>query len=103
MQPVLDFTVPARFDGVTYEPALDRTRLTAQVKIVWALMLDRRWRSLHEIHQQCGAPEASISARLRDLRKTRFGGHMVNRRRRTIEAGTWEYQLVPNPACRVVE
>lgn len=32
---------------------------------------------------------AGVSARIRDLRKVRNGGHMVQRRRRS--EGTWEY------------
>lgn len=37
------------------------------------------------------AAVASISARLRDLRKPKFGGYVVERRRRTV--GTWEYRV----------
>ncbi len=53
------------------------------------------WWTLREISQHTGDPEASISARLRDLRKARFGAHTVNRRRRGDPTkGVFEYQLL---------
>ena len=47
--------------------------------------------TLAQIADDCAASEASVSARLRDLRKPRFGGHTVERRRRT--QSVWEYRL----------
>ena len=81
-----------RFDGETYNPALDKERLTRQLDFVREVMLDARWRTLHDISTLTGYPEASVSARIRDLRKTRFGGHEVQRRRRT--KGTFEYRVL---------
>jgi hypothetical protein len=54
-------------------------------------MLWAGWRTLREIEVALGFPQASISARLRDLRKPSFGGFVVKRRRRS--SGTWEYQV----------
>ncbi len=81
-------------DGATYSAAFDKERLNAQTRRVFDLMSDGLWRTLGEISAACGDPEASVSARLRDLRKEKFGGHLVGRRRRT--AATWEYQLKGN-------
>lgn len=54
------------------------------------------WWTLRELSEVTGHPEASISARLRDFRKTKYGGHTVLRRRKYgIGMGTWEYRLVP--------
>ena len=40
-------------------------------------------------------PQASISARLRDLRKPRNGGYVIERRRRGEAAkGIFEYRMV---------
>jgi len=90
-----------RFDGATYEKEFDQKRLGAQMYSVYDLMKDKRWRTLSEIAQITGYPEASISARLRDLRKERFGNHTVNRQRRVVpeaninnETGLFEYQLI---------
>lgn len=79
-------------DGVTFDPARDTTRLNNQASLVYAAMKDGRWRTLTEIHEATGQPEASVSARLRDLRKPQFGGHEVQRRRRG--RGQFEYRLV---------
>ena len=81
------------FDGDTYEHDVDGKRLGEQLHCVGMLMIDRRWRTLRHISHALGYPEASISARLRDLRKPRFGEHTVERRRCAEGAGTWEYRV----------
>lgn len=85
-----DCTAPSR-DGATFDQEKDGTRLGLQHRAVFDLMRDGRWRTLAEIEDATGHPQASVSARLRDFRKPRFGGHRVNRRRRT--EGSFEYQL----------
>lgn len=80
-----------KFDGSTFEMKRDGARLNAQLKRVRDLMLDGIWRTLEEISIATGYPEASISARLRDLRKEKFGGYQVNRR--NMGKGTWVYQV----------
>ena len=87
-------TKTLRFDGITYEPKHDLVRLGAQMMRVYSTMRDRQWRTLAEISAITDDPEASISARLRDLRKERFGEHAVERRRRGhAEKGLHEYRL----------
>jgi len=83
------------FGGDTYEPELDESRLKAQLNRVRKLMRDAEWRTLAEISEVTGDPQASVSARLRDHRKEQFGGHTVNRRRRGEgRRGLFEYQLI---------
>lgn len=90
----LDIFKDARFNGSDYIPALDQKRLTGQIEKIYNLMRDGRWRTLSEIEKIINAPQASISAQLRHLRKERFGNHIVNKRRRGIrELGLFEYQL----------
>lgn len=86
--------------GATFDATLDAARLGAQMARVRDLMADGRWRTLREIAQATGAPEASVSARLRDLRKERHGSHVVEARRRkgAESKGLWEYR-VPLPAA----
>lgn len=79
------------FDGKTYEPPKDQIRLNRQLSVIFNFVKDGLWWTLAEIAANTGEPEASISARLRDLRKPRFGSHTVERRRRTI--GQFEYRL----------
>lgn len=83
---------PPSFDGKTFEPEQDGARLNAQMRRVGALMADGQWRTLAEIEARTGDPQASVSARLRDLRKAKFGQHTVDRRRRS--PGTFEYRVV---------
>jgi hypothetical protein len=86
--------IPLHRDGESYEAPRDSARLAAQHARILALMKDGRWRSLATIAQVSGDPEASISARLRDLRKERFGSHAVERR--YIARGLYEYRLLLN-------
>lgn len=84
-----------RFSGGTYEPEHDHDRLKKQFLRVRSVMKDAEWRTLFEVESIIGDPVQSISARLRDFRKERFGGHTVNRRRRGPEKrGLFEYQLI---------
>lgn len=80
------------FDGKTYEPEHDQGRLSTQFDRVKGLMLDGKWRRLGEIRDEIGGSEAGVSARLRDLRKPRFGGFTVERRR--LVGGIYEYRLL---------
>lgn len=79
-------------DGETFDPRKDRVRLNRQAAAVYSFMIDGKWRTLHEISLVIDAPEASVSARLRDLRKDKFGGYVVERRRRSV--GTHEYRVL---------
>lgn len=84
------------FDGETYEPEVDHIRLGGQALKVWTVVRDGEWRTLAEIEDECKQPQASVSARLRDFRKKRFGEHTVNRRRVGPDSGLFEYQVIPN-------
>ena len=89
----IDFKT-ARFNGSDYNPTFDNARLTGQIKRIYALMIDGKWRTLAEIETATGDGQASISAQLRHLRKDRFGKHTVNKRSRgERENGLFEYQL----------
>jgi hypothetical protein len=88
------FETSPRFDGVAYDPALDHDRLRRQLGRVFELMMDGRWRTLFEVAEVTGDPQTSISAQIRNLRKPRFGGYEVQKRRRCGTSGSWEYRLV---------
>lgn len=84
------------FDGATYRPSIDYTRLRTQFLRVRGLMLDGAWRTLEEIARGTGDPIASISAQLRHLRKPRFGSYTVERRVRYEDSdGLYEYRVLP--------
>jgi len=88
--------IALRFDGQTFDPALDQQRLARLLGRVYTFMRDGEWRTLAEIACACGGTEASVSARLRDLRKGRYGAFDVQRRRasfRGVQSGLYEYRL----------
>lgn len=78
--------------GVTFERPRDRKRLDGQALRVFELMKDGVWRTLAQIAAGAGCPEASASARLRDLRRPEFGGFIVERE--YIDHGLWKYKLI---------
>lgn len=82
------------FDGETFDPDIDKARLTGQLKRVFDVMKDGHWRTLHHLSKLAKGPESSCSARLRDLRKPKFGEHLVERKRDTIQKGTYLYRLI---------
>jgi len=85
------------YDGSNYVPEFDRTRLSGQMKSIFYVMKDGEWRTLNEIAMITGFGEASISAQLRNLRKEKFGSHVVDKRRRGEKGkGLWEYCLFVN-------
>ena len=68
---------------------------------VWRVMADGQWHTLREISEKSGYSEASVSAQLRDYRKTKYGGHTVAMRSAKVqtherEVFAKEYKLVPN-------
>ena len=81
----------ARFDGTTYDPERDHNRLKSLLDRVRTVMNDGKWHTLAELGRWAEGSEAGVSARLRDLRKRRFGAYRVDRRR--IVGGLYEYRL----------
>lgn len=79
-------------DGVTFDPYQDTDRLNKQMHRVFMVMRKEEWRTLGEISALTGDPEASVSARLRDFRKPKFGELTLNRKR--VGPGLFAYQLV---------
>ena len=80
------------FDGGTYDADRDHARLSNQLAQVRNVLSDREWHTLAEIAQAVDGSQAGVSARLRDLRKARFGQHTIDRQ--YVGAGIWRYRLV---------
>ena len=77
------------------------TNPNSRFQSVWRVMADGEWHTLREISDKSGYSEASVSAQLRDYRKTKYGGHTVDSRyakKQTHDNETLarEYKLVPN-------
>jgi hypothetical protein len=88
-----------RFDGKTYESDKDKDRLSTQLLRVRKLMSDGEWRTLAQVAAAVESSEAGASARLRDLRKKRFGKRLVDRER--LFGGLFVYRLRVRGKARV--
>lgn len=82
------------FKGAGYIKIFDHERLKGRARVVYNLMSDEKWRTLQDLDDATGFPQASLSAQLRAFRRKDFGSHTVNRRRKVAQKGTHEYQLI---------
>ena len=92
------------FDGATYVAERDAERLLAASRRVHALILERpsQWYSPPEIEAVLNAEGMliqDVTARIRDLRKPKWGRHAVTSRVRAGHSGTWEYRHDPECRC----
>lgn len=78
--------------GETFDHDRDGERLNLQREKVFAVMRDEQWHTLGVLEKITGYPQASISARLRDFRKPKFGSYTVERR--YVSNGLWAYRLL---------
>ena len=88
------------FDGATFDPA-DSPRLTGQLEWVRRIMERGEWYTPEDVQRELAkfkirAGTASITARFRDLRKRKFGGRTIERRKRA--EGLFEYRMLPKEA-----
>jgi len=103
----------ASFSGESYDPKIDRTRLTLQLERIRTYALAAGWLTLCEmktalelIHAPAIFPESSVSAQLRNLRRKPHCYRLIKRRRVGVRgpgAGIWEYRLLPPEAQSQVE
>ena len=80
------------FDGDDYQHERDFTRLKKQAERVYGFVADSEWKTLREISVATGAPEASVSAYLRHLRKPKYGGHTVEKK--YVGGGIYQYRVI---------
>ena len=79
--------------GPAYDAEIDQPRLSTQLETIKTFMLEKGWYTLTEIEVATRFPQASISAQLRHLRKSRFGKYQMEKRRREPNGAVWEYHL----------
>jgi hypothetical protein len=80
-------------DGKTYDPELDGPRLAKQLEQVKFYLSSGEWWTIGALQGLIGGSEAGISARIRDCRKAKFGGYIVQRKR--FQRGLWMYRILP--------
>lgn len=83
------------FAGRTYDAPRDYARMNKQLRAVFDRMSDGQWRTLAELSDFVSGSDTSLSARLRDLRKSEYGSHIVESRPRS-GGMAWEYKLTVN-------
>ena len=81
-----------RFDGNDYNHARDSARLTGQIQRIYSELQSGDWFTLRDLAEKTGAPEASVSAQLRNLRKERFGNHNIEKKH--LGNGLYTYRLI---------
>ncbi len=99
---VTDLRNARDFDGETYDVGRDGKRLGRQLQAVFDVMKDGEWRSLRMISEATGAPEGSASARLRDLKKKKFGAHDIEKDWSAYFNG-WLYRYVAPPRATATQ
>jgi len=80
------------FDGDDYQHERDFIRLKKQADRIYRFVADSEWKTLREISVATGAPEASVSACLRHLRKPKYGGHTVEKK--YAGSGVYQYRVI---------
>lgn len=87
------------FKGGTISIPFDLERLNAQMRRVHQCMADGAWKTLRQIADETGDPEASVSARLRDYRSNAYLSRyyrMESERVPGLERrGHWRYRVKP--------
>lgn len=90
--------LPPRVEPI-HVPAVDQKRIAGQLERVRDCLAVSTWVTLRQISSWCMLighldSEAGISARIRDLRRPEYGGHVIEKRRRVEGQGQWEYRMV---------
>ena len=81
------------FDGATYVRNRDFSRLTTQLEKVKAILLDYEPHRIDEIEQLVGCRSAGVTARVRDLRKEKFGGFRIDSWADPHDPSLWWYWM----------
>ena len=101
-QLALDFTErppiegEPRYDGQTYDEAIDHGCIKSSHDRIFDLMRDGMARTLAEIARAGSCSEAGAAARMRDFRKARFRAFygVVGMESQRCDGGLWTYRLL---------
>lgn len=79
------------FDGSDYVHERDSIRLSTQLEKIKSYISDGEWYSLDNISAATNSPHSSVSAQLRNMRKPRFGGCIIEKQ--YMGNGLYHYRL----------
>lgn len=80
------------FDGRTFDQDRDGDRLKNALERVRRLLRSGRAWTAVELAEAAGCSETGVTARVRDLRKAKFGGHVIESK--CVAGGKWTYRMV---------
>ena len=81
------------FGGATFDEERDGERLSTEMEAVKRVMFDGQWHTLPELHALTGYPStAALDSRIRDLRKKKWGTHMVESK--YVSRSVWAYRVL---------
>lgn len=86
----MNWSQPSMFDGVTFDVA-DERRLETQLGRTYVKLRLGEWETLASLATYTGSSEAGVSARIRDLRKPKWGNHTIEADR--TDTGLWIYKM----------
>lgn len=92
-----DYQLSLAFDGRTFNASRDGFRLAAQLDAVFHALSDGTWWTLADLASAAHGSTAAVSARVRDLRKARWGKHEIQRR--YLADGVWVYRHALEVCC----
>jgi hypothetical protein len=88
------FAMEEELGGQETGDGADASRLSRQLDIVATCLGDGSWWTLPSLAERAAASTQSVSARVRDLRKERWGSHTIERRKVVGSVGVYEYRMV---------
>lgn len=81
-----------RLGSLTFAEEKAAENLPPHIRAVFDAMKDGNWRTLNMIVFKVGGTRPNAAARLRDLRKPQYGGHVVEKK--VVRKGVWQYRLL---------
>lgn len=91
---LLEFMEQSLAGQETGDPVEDAPRLARQLELVRAAMEPGNWWTLEELATVASCTTQSASARVRDLRKDKFGAHTIERKSVPGQRGLFLYRMV---------
>jgi hypothetical protein len=86
-------SINPEFGGSTFDHKRDAADFRCQLDRTRGIMLGGGWHTLEYLASEVGCSEATVSARLRDLRKPRYGAYNIEKRVKVGTKRVYEYRM----------